>query len=79
MYKRQGGTDVTKVDISTIENKKEFFNELKKNGEFVEELVIQDEEWAKLSPNSINTLRIMTSEVNGKSKILFNNPVCVPL
>ena len=66
-----GGGGVSKVSIDEINDKLEFYNKLKENQEFIEELVIQDERWAYLSPNSTNTLRVMTSAVNGKSEIIF--------
>ena len=66
-----GGGDVEKVSISQIKDKKEFYESLKEKKEFIEELVVQDEKWAILSPNSTNTLRIMTTAVNGKSDIMF--------
>lgn len=34
-------------------------------------MVKQDENWGALSPNSVNTLRIMTKAINGKSEIIF--------
>ena len=66
-----GGGDVCKVSVEQIEDKKEFYKSLKEKGEFIEELVVQDENWASLSPNSINTLRIMTTGVKGKAEIIF--------
>ena len=66
-----GGGGVEKVNINAIKDKKKFFEDIKKNKCFVEELVDQDENWGALSPDSINTLRIMTAAVNGKSKIIF--------
>lgn len=66
-----GGGDVEKVDIAEVKDKRNFYQQLKDKNEFIEELVEQDEEWSKLSPNSTNTLRIMTTAVNGKSKIIF--------
>lgn len=66
-----GGGDVEKVSVEQISDKKEFYESLKEKKELIEELVIQDEEWAKLSPNSTNTLRIMTTQVDGKAKIIF--------
>lgn len=66
-----GGESVEKIQTKEIENKLEFFENLKKDNKFIEELVVQDETWGKLSPNSINTLRVMTTAVNGKSKIIF--------
>ena len=66
-----GGTDILKIKTSEIEDKKEFFKNIKEKKCFIEELVVQDENWGALSPNSINTLRVMTGAVNGKSKIVF--------
>ena len=66
-----GGADIIKVKTSEIEDKKEFFENIKAKKCFIEELVVQDEEWGVLSPNSINTIRVMTGAVNGKSKIIF--------
>ena len=66
-----GGGGVEKVNIKAIKDKKKFFEDIKNNKCFIEELIEQDENWGALSPNSINTLRIMTAAVNGKSKIIF--------
>lgn len=66
-----GGGNVEKVLASSIKDKNEFFNKLKNEEFFLEELIVQDPKWGKLSPNSINTLRIMTEAVNGKAKIIF--------
>lgn len=67
-----GGTDIIKVKTSKIENKEEFFESIKEKKCFIEELIIQDETWGLLSPNSINTIRIMTGAVNRKIK----NSIC---
>ena len=61
-----GGSDVIKVKTEEIENKEEFFKSIKEKKCFIEELVVQDETWGALSPNSINTLRVMTGAVNRK-------------
>ena len=66
-----GGTDIIKVKTGEIKDKKEFFKSIKEKKSFIEELVVQDENWGALSPNSINTLRVMTGAVNGKSRIVF--------
>lgn len=63
-----GGADIEKVKTSEIKNRKEFFESIKEKKCFIEELVIQDETWGALSPNSINTLRVMTGAVNRKIK-----------
>lgn len=66
-----GGSSVTKIKSSDIEDKKKFFEGLKETDCLIEELVIQDEDWGVLSPNSINTIRVMTTAVNGKSEVIF--------
>ena len=66
-----GGGDVEKLSVDQIKNKREFYEALKDKNEFIEELIIQDERWGKLSPNSTNTIRVMTVAVNGKSRIMF--------
>ena len=37
----------------------------------MEELVIQNKEWSKLNPKSLNTIRVVTYCLNGKSKVLY--------
>ena len=66
-----GGGDVKKVAASSIKDKNEFFKKLKNEDFFIEELIVQDPEWGKLGPDSINTLRIMTETANNESKIIF--------
>lgn len=64
-----GGTDIKKMNVSEINDIDEFYESLKNNNMFLEELIIQDQEWGKLSPKSINTIRVMTSNVDGKIEI----------
>ena len=64
-----GGTDVKKMDASEVENVEDFNDYMEKNNMFLEELVIQNKEWGKLSPKSINTIRVMTSNVRGNVNI----------
>lgn len=66
-----GGSDIVKVNANSIKDSKQFFEDIKAKKCFIEELIVQDENWGVLSPNSINTLRVMTGAVNGKSKIIF--------
>ena len=66
-----GGGGVRKVETKTIKNIKKFYEELRENNEFIEELVIQNKDWDKLNPGSINTLRVYTYALNGKSRILY--------
>ena len=66
-----GGTDVKKMNVSEVESLEDFYNYIDSNNMFLEELIIQDKEWGKLSPKSINTIRVMTSNVNGHVNIFF--------
>lgn len=66
-----GGASVSKVKTKNIKNPKLFFNEMKKSNYLLEELIIQHKDMAKYAPNSVNTLRIMTSNINNNPKILF--------
>ncbi len=61
-----GGANIIKVKTSEIKDRKEFFESIKEKKCFIEELVVQDDTWGALSPNSINTLRVMTGAVNRK-------------
>lgn len=66
-----GGSNVNKISADTITNYDEYYKKLVDKNLFLEEFVIQNKDWGKISPNSVNTLRIVTSAVNGKAKILF--------
>lgn len=66
-----GGQDVEKINAKDIKDLKTFYEKLKEENCLLEELVIQDEEWSKLNPKSINTLRIVTKCIGGQSEILF--------
>ncbi|MBQ8234450.1 MAG: hypothetical protein IJZ36_02555 [Bacilli bacterium] len=48
------------------------YDELMSNNQFlIEEVVIQHKDMAKLNPSSVNTLRIVTCNVNNKTTIMF--------
>lgn len=66
-----GGAEVTKMTSSEISDKKDFYEHLKAKEFFLEELIIQHEAWATLSPNSTNTLRVMTEAFDNSAKIIF--------
>ncbi len=66
-----GGANVEKIDTKDIKNIEEFYEKLKEDNCFLEELVIQNKEWSKLNPKSLNTVRVVTYALNGKSKVLF--------
>lgn len=66
-----GGSNVEKIETKSIKNSKKFYEDLKTDNCFLEELVIQNKEWSKLNPKSLNTIRVVTYALNGKSKVLF--------
>lgn len=65
-----GGGGVKKVSSKTVKLD-EYYNYLIENNCFVEELVVQHKDMAKLCKQSTNTLRIMTFNDNGKPIILW--------
>jgi len=66
-----GGHDVEMIHTSKIKDKKDFFEKLKKDQCFLEELVVQNSKWNELNPNSLNTIRAVTKCINGKSELIF--------
>lgn len=65
------GTDVKKMNVSEVPDVEEFFNYIKDNNMFLEEYIVQDENWGKICPNSVNTIRAMTRVVNGKAELFY--------
>lgn len=70
-YDGLGGADVKKEYTKNIQDKKEYFNNAIKNRIFLEELVKQHPEMNKLCDKSVNTMRIMTFNDHGKSRIIW--------
>ena len=66
-----GGFHVEKIEAKSIKDINEFYNKLKEDNCFLEELVIQNKEWAKLNPKSLNTVRVVTYALNGESRVLY--------
>ena len=66
-----GGADVKKMKSTDVNNKDEFFNYLKDNRMFLEELIVQHKKMNTLCSSSVNTLRVMTFVNNNKSEILY--------
>lgn len=66
-----GGQDVTKIDTKDITDLDEFYNKMIEDNCLLEELIIQNKEWSKLNPKSINTIRVVTKCIKGKSDIVF--------
>lgn len=65
------GKDVKKVYTKDIKDINEFYEELKKDNLFVDEVVIQHPDMAKLSPTSCNTIRVMTLNIKGNTEIFM--------
>ena len=70
-YNGLGGSNVKKEYAKDIENKKAYFDNAVENGIFLEELVIQHPDMNVLCEKSVNTMRIMTFNNKGKSRILW--------
>ena len=70
-YDGLGGADVKREYAKDITDKKEYFENAIKNRIFLEELVIQHPEMNKLCEKSVNTMRIMTFNDHGKSRIIW--------
>ena len=66
-----GGANVEKIDTKDIKDIEEFYNKLKEEDCFIEELVIQNKEWSKLNPKSLNTIRVVTYCLNDQAKVIF--------
>ena len=70
-YDGLGGADVKKEYTKDIKDRKEYFNNAIKNRIFLEELVKQHPDMNKLCSKSVNAMRIMTFNDNGKSRIIW--------
>jgi hypothetical protein len=66
-----GGANVEKIITKNIKDKSKFYEDLKRDNCFLEELVVQNSEWSKLGSKSLNTIRVVTKCINGKADILF--------
>ncbi len=66
-----GGANITKLKSKNIKNIDLFYNEMVKNNYLIEEVVKQHKSLSEFSKNSVNTIRIMTSNINNNPKIIF--------
>ena len=66
-----GGADVKKVLSSSIKDIDEYYEYLKNNNMFLEEVIKQHKKMNMLCETSVNTIRIMTFVNNNKSEILY--------
>ena len=66
-----GGKGISIIKIDDKTDIEKLYNELKEtNRTLVEEVIKQHEEMSKLSPSSVNTLRIVTITINNKTNIM---------
>lgn len=66
-----GGSGVMKMQKTDIQSIEKFYEDLKLNNTFLEEFVVQDDQWGKISPNSVNTIRAMTRIIDGKPELFY--------
>lgn len=70
-YDGLGGADVNKEYVCNIQDKKEYFENAKNNRIFFEEVITQHPDMNVLCSKSVNTMRIMTFNNKGKSRIIW--------
>ncbi|HOP65770.1 MAG TPA: sugar-transfer associated ATP-grasp domain-containing protein [Bacilli bacterium] len=66
-----GGANISKIKTKNVKNIDLFYNDVVKNNYLVEEVIKQHKSLAEFSKSSINTIRIMTSNINNKPKVIF--------
>ncbi len=66
-----GGHGVHKQKVDQIQDREAFHRQLVEQGLFLEELIVQHPEMNQLCPTSVNTIRVMTSNVAGKATLLY--------
>jgi len=68
------GKGVEKITCKKNTNVKKLYQTLKDNNQLlVEDFVIQHKDLSKLFPHSVNTIRLVTANVNGKVTVLFRS------
>lgn len=70
-YDGLAGKEVEKISADGIKDKEAFYSSAVENRYFFEELVIQHPEMNKLCAASVNTMRIMTFNDHGASRIIW--------
>lgn len=65
-----GGHGVHKSSLKDYKNVEELYDLLKNENLYLEEVIVQDKEWGKISPKSINTLRVVSTNVKGKIEVI---------
>lgn len=67
----QCGEGVTRVVTAEIEDRKAFYEKVLETKACIEERVKQNDAWEALCPGCLNTMRIITGAVDGRSWIMF--------
>lgn len=68
----QCGKDIEKIVTADVDDKKKLYNRLKENRQFLlETFVVQHHEISRLFPNSVNTIRMVTMRIKGKTTIAY--------
>ena len=70
-YDGLGGAGVRKVKAKDNEDRQKYYNWLVENKVFIEQLVSQHDKMNELCPTSVNTLRVVTFNNNGKPRIIW--------
>ncbi len=65
------GTNVKKMTIDEVEDVNKFYDYLKEHKMFLEEFIVQDAEWGRLCPQSVNTIRAMTRIIDGNPELFY--------
>jgi hypothetical protein len=66
-----GGTDVQRLKADEIGDTAAFLQKMRDEQAFAEELIVQDGDWARLCPESCNTVRVYTTAKDGQSKVIY--------
>ena len=69
-----GGHNIEKIKVSSIKNINQFKKTLLDNKQYLlEEEIIQHKDFAKLNPNTVNTIRLVTLYNDGKVYLIGNS------
>lgn len=67
----QCGEGVQKIVTAEITDRKAFFEKAREQKAHMEALIIQHDDWEAIAPGSVNTLRVITGAVDGRSWLIY--------
>ena len=70
-YDGLGGMGVHRINVNDEGGPEKLYKKMVDEHLFAEEVIPQHEELNRMSPNSVNTLRVITSNIDGVAKIKF--------